>query len=214
MLGIAETYGEGRAKTLQSFGLKTYNKDFYDILKSGDMARLRGYLFIDAPREYIKNSVFFAENHDELPALDAFETPEKEIAAAVIAAAAGGYMLVPYRQILGMRRAKDLSIEMKSPDAGIYPFKYPSRQEADSFILQEFERILPVMSRGIFRGGEPFSAKLDKPGEHRLDGLMPMLSYLEGDGFAVTLVNNSSQTHRVHWTPDHIFGYEYPNGPA
>src|SRR3989338_9971439 len=100
----------------------------------------------------------------------------------VINLAAGGYVLIPLRQILGMHSPGGLRIEMKSPDAGIYPFKYPSRPEAGLFILREFERILPVMSRGVFRGGEPFSAKLDKPGGHRLAAAIATLFFLVESG--------------------------------
>ena len=82
LLAIAEAYDEGDIRALQRFGFKTYNKRLYDFLKDGDVAGLRHYLFMNGVRdEYIKNSVFFTENHDEPPALDAFQSPEKAMAA-------------------------------------------------------------------------------------------------------------------------------------
>src|SRR3989338_3116628 len=42
---------------------------------------------------------------------------------------------------------------------------------------------------------------------------MPMLSYLEGSGFAVTLVNYSKQNHHVQLNLDTVFDYYYVNGP-
>ncbi|MCK5083319.1 MAG: hypothetical protein KAR31_10470, partial [Candidatus Omnitrophica bacterium] len=188
---------EGRAGRLQEVGIKTYDKYFYDLLLAGDMARARGYLFFEAPADFLRNSVHFISNHDILPALDAFGTPERAMAASLINLAIEGYSIVTLMDILGMRIPSGTIKEMKSIDAGIYKFQYPSLKDSDPQMLRFFGTVMSVMANPIFRQGEMFSAKLEQPAEHALGGLMPVIRHLEGVGDGLVVVNHADRPEHV-----------------
>jgi len=196
MLVFAEAYQDEHLRRLQSFGLVTYNKIVYDILRSGDTARLRGYTFMDTPYSFLKQSLYFTENHDEYPAIEAFGHPQRMMAAAAITFAQAGHVLVPLRQILGMGTPPGIRKEMKSPDAGIYRYFYPTNDQANQDVLQAFERLMPVMTLPVFRQSRPHSARLVTPHESQLNGLYPVI-YHHHSADAVVVVNYSAQPQEI-----------------
>ena len=95
------------------------------MLRSEQLQRLKEYIANKDAHKFMARSVHFTENQDEYPAQEAFSTPERALAAAVISYAIPGYPLVTLRQLLGMGTPEGAIMEMKSPDAGIYRYKYP-----------------------------------------------------------------------------------------
>ncbi|HAH21065.1 MAG TPA: hypothetical protein DCL49_09210, partial [Candidatus Omnitrophica bacterium] len=208
MIIFAETYEadshkevhpwEGRAGRLQEFGFKTYHKHLYDLMCSGDVKDLRGYLLKDcltAPNNFLANSVNFAQNHDEWDILDIM-TLEKAMAATMLILAIEGYPLIPLRQIYGMRKPESAKTEMKSGDGAIYEFRYPSRGQADQNTVGFFEKFLPLMSGPIFRASQMFGPYLEKPSEDALGGLIPVGRCLNNQGVGLAMVNYSDEPEK------------------
>ncbi len=118
------------------------------------------------------------------------------MAATLITLILPGHVLIPLRQILGMKRPAGVRMEMKNPDAGIYEFRYPELQDADQVVLKTFEALLPVMTQPLFREAAPQSAKLITPKGDDLNGLFPVV-YHHKTGDAFVVVNYSDHEENI-----------------
>ncbi|MCM8780297.1 MAG: ribose-phosphate pyrophosphokinase-like domain-containing protein, partial [Candidatus Omnitrophica bacterium] len=218
MLVFAETYEwddkvicpwRGRAGVLQRLGMIPYDKAIYDLLREGRVYDLRRDLFmVPDSLNFRKKSIHFTENHDEFPAKEGFMSQERALAATLISFAIAGYPLIPLRQLFGMGTPAGVFLEpgMKSPDAAIYEYEYPKDPaKADP----ELVRILPILSRPVFREGSFYSARLESPSEDNLEGIFSFLRHLQEETVWV-LVNYSQGSKRVVAGSDKLLGY-YPS---
>ncbi|MFZ5800612.1 MAG: alpha-amylase family glycosyl hydrolase, partial [Candidatus Omnitrophota bacterium] len=202
MLVAAETYEvedkdghpwDGRAGALQRFGLKTYDKHPYDLLVQGKVVDLINFIKA-APADFIRNSIYFTENHDEPPAAEAFGSLARALAATVILSLLPAEMLIPLRQLYDMRTPAGVIKAMKSPDAGIYAYQYPPDiSQANSYLAE----LLGFLKQPVFQKGEFCFAEVagvrDAAGQELPfddGGIFPVLRHLNGER-ALGVVNYS-----------------------
>ena len=160
----AKAYHGSRAKSFQDFGAITYIKYLYDLLRFDAIGNYRDYMK-DVPYAFILNSLFFGENHDEPPAMEAFGSKKRMLAAMVIQGLAPGWLLITMRQIFNMgtpKKAEEKNgghMAEDSPDAAIYVGKYPRWDDSKTNINKELVEIIKFFSRPIFNKGISYRAK-------------------------------------------------------
>jgi glycosidase len=139
-LFIAEAYWETEGE-LQALGFDyTYDKGFYDALRGGNLAQVRGAL--SRPLAEQARMLHFAENHDEDRAVVAFG-PERSLAAASVVTLSPGMRLLHEGQLAGWRVKTPVQLGRRLP-------------EATDLLIQPFYRVLlaeahlPIYHQGSF----------------------------------------------------------------
>ncbi len=110
---IAEVYWD-LERELQSMGFDlTYDKKFYDLLKTGTGRQVRQELRTDT--DFQERLVRFVENHDEPRALEAFGE-ERSFAAAAAVMTLPGFKLVHDGQLEGRTAHLPVQIDRQRPE--------------------------------------------------------------------------------------------------
>ncbi len=138
-LFLAEAYW-GLEPGLQQLGFDfTYDKVFYDRLRSSSAADIRHHLTSD--RHFQEHCVHFIENHDEARAVTALGR-ERSLAAAAILAT------VP-----GLRFFHDGQLEGRRIRLPVQMVREPT-ETADPDIARFYEQLLAVCNSPVFHEGE------------------------------------------------------------
>jgi len=138
-LFLAEAYW-GLERELQSLGFDfTYDKVFYDLLRSSTPKEIRSHLAID--NAYQRHSARFIENHDEPRAVGAFGL-QRSLAAVVVMATSPG-----------LRFFHDGQLEGRSIRIPIQLVREPE-EPANPEIIKFYDRLLAICSAPAFHEGE------------------------------------------------------------
>jgi len=115
-LFLAEVYGD-YYKTLQDLGFDyTYDKEYLDRLKSGNMDNIRSWLSDTQSR--MKKMCYFTENHDEDRSLAVFGDAQRTAGSAVMAMSLPGLRFYFEGQELGLRNKLDVHLRRARDEPG------------------------------------------------------------------------------------------------
>ncbi len=138
-LFLGEVYW-GFERQLQQLGFDfTYDKTFYDRLRTSHAGDIRSYLMTEVSNQ--QRSVRFIENHDELRAATAFGR-ERSLAAAVILATVPGLRFFHDGQLEGRRIRLPIQL-VREPEEAI-----------DNEFRQFYYRLLAVSKAPAFHEGK------------------------------------------------------------
>lgn len=166
----AEVYW-GTESELQALGFHyTYDKDLYDLLRSGNLDGARAAL--SKPAEIQSRAVRFIENHDEERAVSAFGT-QRSLAAAAITVLAPGARLIHEGQLAGWKVKAPVQLGRRLEEA------------ADLVVEPFYEALLSEASQAIYHEGT-FSLL---SGAAHLPGSMVAFSWTLGADWRVVVVN-------------------------
>jgi len=138
---LAEVYGD-YYKTLQDLGFDyTYDKEYLDRLKSGNMDSIRDWL--DHTQSRMKHMCYFTENHDEDRSLAVFGGDAQRTAgSAVMAMSLPGLRFYFEGQELGYKNKLDVHLRR-------------ARAENGNDMLKAFyTNFTKIMSSNVMRNGE------------------------------------------------------------
>eukprot|EP00761_Pharyngomonas_kirbyi_P009896 gb/GECH01009914.1/.p1 GENE.gb/GECH01009914.1/~~gb/GECH01009914.1/.p1 ORF type:complete len:493 (+),score=126.30 gb/GECH01009914.1/:1-1479(+) len=141
---LAECYGETESR-LQELGFDfTYDKAFYDILRTYHLDNIRGYLENNSLK-YLKHSAHFTENHDEPTAVTAFDHDwQKSNMATLICMTIPGMKFFHEPQLSGYENRLEIHLRRSATE--------PS----NPYVVRFTADLLEILSHesGVFGKGE------------------------------------------------------------
>ena len=177
---LAEVYW-GFERELQHMGFDfTYDKPFYDRLRSSTPSDVRSHLL--AGDLYQKRSTRFIENHDEARAVVAFGRERSLAAAAVIAT-------VP-----GLRFFHDGQLEGRRVRLPVQLVREPEEAD-DAEIMQFYRQLLSVCNEAVFHDGECKLVEVLRGNEHD-EGYCNLLAWVWNMEARSTVVVVNFSEHR------------------